>query len=71
VRAIADEVGRRLRAAGRRPIHVEGERRSEWVLLDYGDFVIHIFTEEKRSYYALDALWGDAPRISDEELGLE
>ena len=36
----------------------------QWVLLDYGDFVVHVFTEEKRSYYALDSLWGDASRVA-------
>jgi ribosome-associated protein len=68
--AIADEIGRRLRAAGRRPLHVEGAGQSEWVLLDYGDFVVHLFTEEKRKYYSLEALWGDAERLPDHLLGL-
>ena len=71
VGAIADEVGRRLKDAGRRPAHVEGEAKSEWILLDYGDFVIHIFTEEKRGYYGLDSLWGDAPPIEPSQLGLD
>ena len=71
VGAIADEVDRRLRGAGRRPLHVEGDARSEWILLDYGEFVVHVFTEEKRSYYGLDGLWGDAPRIPPRQLGLD
>jgi ribosome-associated protein len=70
VGAIADEMGKRLRDLGRRPLHVEGERRSEWVLLDYGEFIVHLFTEEKRGYYALDALWGDAPRVASDTLGV-
>lgn len=70
VAAIADEVQRQLGAGGRRPLHVEGERRSDWVLLDYGDFIVHVFTEEKRSYYALDSLWGDAPRLDETQLGI-
>lgn len=70
VGAIVDEVEQRLRASGRRPLHVEGVPRSDWVLLDYGDFIVHVFTEEKRSYYALDSLWGDADRLDDETLGI-
>jgi ribosome-associated protein len=69
VGAIAAEVERRLRDAGRRPLHVEGASGSEWVLLDYGDFVVHVFTESTRSYYGLDSLWGDAPRIDPGLLG--
>ena len=70
VSAIADEVQRQLKEGGRLPLHVEGERRSDWVLLDYGEFVIHVFTEERRSYYGLDGLWGDAPRLDAEALGI-
>lgn len=70
VGAIVDEVERRLRKSGRRPLHVEGAPRSDWVLLDYGDFIFHVFTEEKRGYYALDSLWGDAPRLDDDTLGI-
>ncbi|HOC42798.1 MAG TPA: ribosome silencing factor [Thermoanaerobaculales bacterium] len=70
VGALVDEVQRRLREGGRRPLHVEGEGSTGWVLLDYGDFIVHVFTEERRSYYALDSLWGDAPRLDPEELGV-
>jgi ribosome-associated protein len=70
VGALADEVQRRLRAGGRRPLHVEGEGATGWMLLDYGDFIVHVFTEERRSYYALDSLWGDAPRLDLEALGV-
>ena len=70
VMAIADEVQRQLKEAGRRPLHVEGERRSDWVLLDYGEFVVHVFTEERRTYYGLDGLWGDAPKLDAAELGI-
>ena len=69
--AIAEEVERRLRAAGSRPLHVEGARESEWILLDYGDFIVPLFTEDKRRYSALDALWGDAHRLEASELGPE
>jgi len=70
VAAIADEVQRQLKEAGRRPLHVEGERRSDWVLLDYGEFVIHVFTEERRAYYGLDGLWSDAPKLDADALGI-
>ena len=68
VGAIADEVHRRAKEGGRRPLHTEGPSRSEWVLIDFGDVVVHIFTEEKRAYYALDGLWGDAPRVDIDAL---
>jgi ribosome-associated protein len=71
VAAIADAVQRQLRDAGRRPLHVEGERRADWVLLDYGEFVIHVFTEERRTYYGLDGLWGDAPKLDAAALGID
>jgi ribosome-associated protein len=70
VAAIAGEVQRRLRDAGRRPLHVEGESHADWVLLDYGEFVVHVFTEERRSYYGLDGLWGDAPKLEADALGI-
>lgn len=71
VAAIADEVQRQLKDHGRKPLHVEGERRSDWVLLDYGEFVIHVFTEERRSFYGLDGLWGDAPKLDASALGID
>ena len=71
VAAIADAVQRQLKDAGRLPLHVEGERRADWVLLDYGDFVIHVFTEERRTYYGLDGLWGDAPKFDAVALGID
>jgi len=70
VAAIAGEVQRQLKDAGRRPLHVEGESHADWVLLDYGDFVVHVFTEERRTYYGLDNLWGDAPRLESDDLGI-
>lgn len=66
VQAIADAVEERLRAEGVRPLHVEGYNRGQWVLLDYGDLVVHIFQEEIRRFYALERLWGDAPEKTAE-----
>ncbi len=63
--SIAEAVEERLeKEAGRAPGHVEGQRVAEWILLDYIDFVVHVFTEEKRAYYGLERLWGDAPRLA-------
>src|SRR4029453_8835926 len=49
---------------GRRPGHGEGKSSGEWILMDYLDFVVHVFTPETRSYYGLERLWGDAPRLA-------
>jgi ribosome-associated protein len=66
VQAIADAVQERLRENKARPLHVEGYNRGQWVLLDYGDLVVHVFQEEPRRYYALERLWGDAPDVTAE-----
>ncbi|HEX9940604.1 MAG TPA: ribosome silencing factor [Thermoanaerobaculia bacterium] len=66
VQAIADAVQERLRDSRVRPLHVEGYNRAQWVLIDYGDLVVHVFQEEPRRYYALDRLWGDAPDVTAE-----
>lgn len=63
VQAIADSVQAELRTAGRKPASVEGYRAAEWILLDYGDFVVHVFSPEKRFYYDLERLWRTAPRL--------
>jgi ribosome-associated protein len=63
VGAIADGIGQSLAKAGIHPSHVEGEIEASWVLMDYGDIVVHVFDEETRAYYCLEKLWGDAPRI--------
>jgi len=62
--AIAEAIQETLRAEGLRPLHVEGFPRQEWILLDYGSFVVHIFTPRTREYYDLERLWGGAPRVS-------
>ena len=60
VRAIADNVEEKLDEAGVHFNHKEGYHEGEWILLDYGDVVVHIFRDENREYYALEKLWGDA-----------
>jgi ribosome-associated protein len=63
VRAIADAVMDTLAAKGAKPAHVEGYDRSEWILLDYFDFIVHVFAPETRVFYDLERLWGNADRI--------
>jgi len=63
VKAIVDEVEDKLREAGAKPLRREGERDGRWVLIDYGDVVIHIQHEEERQFYALERLWRDCPSI--------
>lgn len=65
VQAIADAVEERLRDLGHRPLHVEGYQRGHWVLLDYGDFVLHAFQPEQRKFYGLDKLWVDAEEVGE------
>ena len=61
VRAIADNIEEKMDEAGIHFNHKEGYREGEWILLDYGDVVAHIFRQEAREYYALERLWGEAP----------
>ena len=68
VQAISDEVEERLDKAGMRPAHVEGYKQAEWVLLDYVDFVVHVFSEKARSYYDLERLWKSAKRLEPGDL---
>ena len=63
VRTLAQEVDDRLGQRGRPPLRREGLDTAEWVLLDYGDLVVHIFQPDARDLYALERLWGDAPRV--------
>ena len=62
VKAIADHVVGDLKKQGVRPQHLEGLRGGRWVLLDYVDFVVHVFHPQARDFYQLETLWGDAPR---------
>jgi ribosome-associated protein len=63
VRAIADSVMETLAASGAKPAHLEGYERSEWILIDYFDFIVHVFSPDTRSFYGLERLWGSAERI--------
>jgi len=63
VRAIADGVMEALAATGAKPAHIEGYDRSEWVLIDYFDFIVHVFSRETRLFYDLERLWGNAERV--------
>lgn len=65
VQAIAESVKDELRALGARPITVEGFRTGTWVLLDYGDLVVHVFQPETRAFYGLERLWADAKDVTE------
>jgi ribosome-associated protein len=67
VTAIAEAVEDELRKLGRRPLHTEGYANAEWVLLDYGDFIVHVFQGATRRFYDLERLWRDAKRIEMEK----
>jgi ribosome-associated protein len=64
IQAIADAIETQLRELGEYPNSVEGYQNAEWVLLDYGDYLIHIFTEKARQYYDLERLWRDAKTVA-------
>ena len=61
--AIVDAVESALKESHVRPLHVEGYPRQQWVLMDYGGFVVHVFTPDTREFYALERLWGEARRL--------
>jgi ribosome-associated protein len=63
IRTIADAVTESLSALGVKPAHVEGYSIGEWILLDYFDFIVHIFAQETRTFYGLERLWGSAERV--------
>ena len=62
VRAIFDGVEGKMKEQGILPLRVEGQREGRWILLDYGDVIVHVFHEEEREFYGLERLWGDAPQ---------
>jgi ribosome-associated protein len=68
IQAIADDVEKQMAEAGQRPNSVEGYTQAEWVLLDYVDFVLHIFSERARKFYDLERLWKSARKLSPADL---
>lgn len=66
VQAISDAMEEQLRKEGKRPLHIEGYRNAEWILLDYGDFIAHVFSSASRQFYDLERLWRDAKRVDIE-----
>lgn len=69
VRAIKNEIEEKLRLSGWKPLSVEGEDSGRWILMDYVDVIVHVFQPDARGYYALEKLWGDAPRVEIKGLG--
>lgn len=63
VQAISDEIVEQLKRAGTRAARVEGYQTAEWILIDYGDFIVHVFDEKSRRFYDLERLWRDARRV--------
>jgi ribosome-associated protein len=68
IQAISDEIEQRLTRAGLRPNHIEGYKQAEWVLLDYVDFVVHVFSQRARHFYNLERLWKSAKHLTPAEL---
>ncbi len=68
IQAIVDEVEQKLEAIGLRPSHIEGYQHAEWVLMDYIDVVVHVFSKSARAYYDLERLWRDAKKLDVEQL---
>jgi ribosome-associated protein len=62
--AICDSILDRLAEKGQRPAHVEGYKLGDWILIDFADLVVHVFTRDTREFYKLENLWGDAPRMN-------
>jgi ribosome-associated protein len=60
---VSDEIGKQLKDLGELPVSVEGYDASEWILMDYGDFIVHIFSATARNYYDLERLWRHAKQV--------
>ncbi len=65
IRALGEAVADKLKEVGLSPYGVEGREEARWVLLDYGDLIVHIFAQEEREFYSLERLWSDAPRVAE------
>jgi ribosome-associated protein len=63
VQTVSNAVEETLLKSGKRPLHIEGYSSAEWILLDYGDFIVHVFSAASRRFYDLERLWRDAPRV--------
>ncbi len=62
--AIYESIEDELKKANLRPLNIEGKEHAEWILMDYGSFIIHVFSKRARKYYSLEKLWGDAQKIA-------
>ena len=65
--AITESIEQDLKKRQTRPLGVEGKELAEWILMDYGNFVVHVFSRRAREYYSLEKLWGDAPKVAYSE----
>lgn len=63
IQTISDEVAERLKDEGQRALSIEGYQNAEWVLMDYGDLIVHVFSEQARAYYELERLWRDGKPV--------
>lgn len=62
--ALYESVEQELKKENIKPLNIEGKKHTEWVLMDYGNFIVHVFSKEAREYYSLEKLWGDASKLS-------
>lgn len=62
--AIYESVEKEMKKQKIKPLSVEGRERADWILMDFGSFIVHVFSKEAREYYSLEKLWGDAPKLS-------
>jgi ribosome-associated protein len=65
--AIASEIDHEMKKLGEAKLGIEGSEEGRWTLIDYGDFVVHIFSPDDRAYYSLEEIWGDAPQLDWQE----
>ncbi|MBN2539480.1 MAG: ribosome silencing factor [Deltaproteobacteria bacterium] len=67
IQGLADHIGQKLKKEGIFPLGIEGEQSGSWILMDYGDVILHIFYKPVRDFYDIEGLWSDAPRMNIEE----